>query len=102
MVLGAPLTFNMINKWAMGVSDTLALGVLNELLGVGIPIFSAPCAKDALRKHPAYGANVRTLTASGVHFLNSERLTSRLGNGLVTFDWPAVVGVLDAALYPGL
>lgn len=26
----APATFNTINKWAYGISDTLALGLLNE------------------------------------------------------------------------
>jgi phosphopantothenoylcysteine decarboxylase len=31
-VLAAPLTFNTINKWAAGISDTFALGLLNELL----------------------------------------------------------------------
>jgi hypothetical protein len=28
----APATFNTINKWAAGISDTLALGLLNEAL----------------------------------------------------------------------
>jgi hypothetical protein len=29
-VLAAPLTFNTINKWAAGISDTLALGLLSS------------------------------------------------------------------------
>jgi hypothetical protein len=29
----APATFNTINKWANGISGTLALGLLNEALG---------------------------------------------------------------------
>ena len=31
----APATFNTINKLAAGISDTLALGLLNEAVGVG-------------------------------------------------------------------
>jgi hypothetical protein len=34
----APATFNTINKWAAGISDTLALGLLNEAIGLGLPI----------------------------------------------------------------
>jgi flavoprotein len=33
----APATFNTINKWAQGISDTLALGLLNEATGLGLP-----------------------------------------------------------------
>ncbi|MQA08420.1 MAG: hypothetical protein GEU98_07665 [Pseudonocardiaceae bacterium] len=53
-VLAAPLTFNTLNKWAGGHNDTLALGLLNELMGEGVPIVAAPCAKMVLRGHPAY------------------------------------------------
>jgi phosphopantothenoylcysteine synthetase/decarboxylase len=31
----APATFNTINKWAAGIADTLALGVLCEAYGLG-------------------------------------------------------------------
>ncbi|WP_432932902.1 flavoprotein [Microbispora sp. CA-135349] len=31
-----PATFNTTNKWAQGISDTLALGLLNEALGLGL------------------------------------------------------------------
>jgi hypothetical protein len=33
-----PATFNTINKWAAAISDTLALGLLNEATGLGRPI----------------------------------------------------------------
>jgi Flavoprotein len=33
-VLASPLTFNSLCKWAAGISDTLALGILNESLGL--------------------------------------------------------------------
>ena len=34
----APATYNTINKWAQGISDTYALGVLAETTGLGLPI----------------------------------------------------------------
>ncbi|MEU4893747.1 flavoprotein [Streptomyces sp. NPDC044780] len=33
----APATFNTINKWAAGTSDTLAVGILREAYGLGVP-----------------------------------------------------------------
>lgn len=38
----APATFNTINKLAAGISDTLALGLLNEAVGAGQPIIAVP------------------------------------------------------------
>jgi hypothetical protein len=37
----APTSFNTINIWAHGISDTLALGLLNEATGLGLPIVAA-------------------------------------------------------------
>jgi phosphopantothenoylcysteine synthetase/decarboxylase len=89
-VLAAPLTFNTINKWAYGINDTVALGLLNELLGSEVPIVAAPCVKAVLRAHPAYAANVRLLEGAGVQFL-SDSSTARGDDGLAAFDWPTVV-----------
>ena len=52
-VLAAPLTFNSLNKWASGHSDTLALGLLNKAIGLQQVVVAAPCIKTALRRHPA-------------------------------------------------
>ena len=41
----APATFNTINKLAHGISDTLALGLLNEAIGLGLPIIAVPWPK---------------------------------------------------------
>jgi hypothetical protein len=30
------------HKWAHGSSDTLALGILNEAIGLGLPIVAVP------------------------------------------------------------
>jgi phosphopantothenoylcysteine decarboxylase len=90
-ILAAPLTFNTINKWAAGISDTLALGLLNELLVDSPLIVAVPCAKAALRAHPAYFASVQLLEKSSVHFLDQDRISSRDADGLVVFDWAAIL-----------
>jgi Flavoprotein len=59
----APATFNTINtinKWANGISDTLALGLLNEGLAAGQPIAAVPNPNITLAKHPAFVKEDRT------------------------------------------
>ena len=71
-VVAAPITFNSLNKWAAGSSDMLALGVLNEMLGTGVPIVAAPCAESVLRQHPAYEPSLIRLRGAGVNILDPE------------------------------
>jgi phosphopantothenoylcysteine synthetase/decarboxylase len=61
-----PATFNVINKWALGINDTLALGLLNEALGTGIPVCMFPNVKGPLRAHPSYQSNIEILRKAGV------------------------------------
>lgn len=96
-VLAAPLTFNSINKWASGTSDTLALGVLNEMLGAGVPIIAAPCVKPVLRKHPAYTESIARLANTGVTLLDPDTITTRADDGLAAFDWPLILAALHDA-----
>jgi phosphopantothenoylcysteine decarboxylase len=65
-----PATFTTINKWAAGISDTLALGLINEAIGLGIPIVTVPVVNDALAAHPAWAASVATLRGAGVTVLD--------------------------------
>jgi hypothetical protein len=41
-IVVAPATFNTINKWAAGISDTLALGLLTEAIGKRLPVVALP------------------------------------------------------------
>lgn len=93
-VLAAPMTFNTINKVAGGISDTLAASLLNELLGVGLPMVFAPCVKQSLRQHPAYKTNVALLDNCGVRFMDPEVTTSRGPDGLAVFNWKTIVSSL--------
>ncbi|MGI5232530.1 flavoprotein [Actinoallomurus sp. CA-142502] len=72
-MLVAPLTFNTLNKWAAGISDTLALGLINEAIGKRIPIITVPYINDALAAHPAVAPNIGSLRAAGVTVLDGDR-----------------------------
>lgn len=68
-VIVAPATFNTINKWAAGITDTFAVGLLCELTGFGVPIVAVPLLKDALARHVAFGRNLEVLRSMGVRVL---------------------------------
>jgi hypothetical protein len=68
-VIVAPATFNTINKWACGIADTFAVGLLCELMGFNVPIVAVPLLKDALAHHVAFGANLDILRSMGVRVL---------------------------------
>ena len=72
-VLVAPATFNTINKCALGVNDSLALGLMNEALGTrGLPIAMVPWVNATLARHPAYEPSLRRLQGAGAHILTPE------------------------------
>jgi phosphopantothenoylcysteine synthetase/decarboxylase len=57
----APATVNTINKWAVGISDTLALGLLVEGQGKGLPIVAMPFTNAAMAAHPAFRESIARL-----------------------------------------
>jgi hypothetical protein len=68
-MLIAPATFNMINQWAAGLSETLALGLINEAIGLGIPLVAVPWVNGPLSRHPALAASYDRLRQAGVQVL---------------------------------
>ncbi|MEU6721239.1 flavoprotein [Nonomuraea sp. NPDC046802] len=68
-VIVAPATFNTINKWANGIADTFAVGLLCEVMGFGVPILTVPLLKDALARHLAFQRSLDTLREMGVRVL---------------------------------
>ena len=62
-IVVAPATFNTINKMASGASDTLALGILNEAIGLGLPMVAVPTPNVALARHPERRRHRRAGTA---------------------------------------
>ena len=68
-IIVAPATYNTINKWAHGISDTYALGVLAETTGLGVPIVVLPFVNSALASRAPFRHSVEALRAEGVHIL---------------------------------
>jgi len=69
-VIVVPATFNTLNKLRVGISDTPALGVLNDALGARVPLLAVPMINERLAGHPAWRATVRELQDVGVTFMN--------------------------------
>jgi phosphopantothenoylcysteine synthetase/decarboxylase len=65
----APATFNTINKWAAGISDTLALGLLTEAIGKRLPVVALPFINAAQAEHPAFQRSIEQLRKEGIRLL---------------------------------
>jgi len=99
-IIVAPATFNTINKWAAGISDTLALGLICEAIGMGLPIVVLPYLNAAQAKHPALGDSVERLRGGGVRVLFGPDVLplhrpreGRRGQ----FPWHLTLAALDAS-----
>lgn len=68
-VIVAPATYNTINKWAAGISDTYALNQLAELTGLGAKIVVLPFVNQALAANRVFTRSVEELRQAGVHVL---------------------------------
>lgn len=62
-------SFNTINKWAQGHADNLALGLLTEAVGLGLPLVALPFLNAAQAAHPAFYRSVEELRDMGVTVL---------------------------------
>lgn len=94
-----PATFNTTNRWAHGISDTLALGLLNEALGLGLPIVAVPWPNHALAKHPAFPGSIARLQEWGVRvILDWNRLPGPNSGtpAAVSFPWDDLLEALRA------
>lgn len=68
-IIVAPATYNTINKWANGISDTYALGVLAESIALGVPIVVLPFVNTALASRPPFRRSIENLRSEGVRVL---------------------------------
>ncbi|MGV9313996.1 flavoprotein [Streptomyces sp. NPDC003691] len=90
----APATFNTINKWATGISDTLALGILCEAHGFGIPTAVLPYLNSAQAAHPAYDQSLDRLRRMGVLVGSYEPHQPKTGGGADRFRWEEALELL--------
>jgi phosphopantothenoylcysteine synthetase/decarboxylase len=68
-IIVAPATYNTINKWAQGISDTYALGVLAETTGMNVPTVVLPFVNSALAVRDPFRRSVEQLRREGIHVL---------------------------------
>jgi phosphopantothenoylcysteine synthetase/decarboxylase len=96
----APATVNTITKWAAGIADTLALGLLVEGLGSGLPIVAMPFTNAAMAGHPAFGQSLARLREWGVSVLYGDDVLELHPPGtgeqhLAEFPWQLVLDTLE-------
>lgn len=89
-IVVAPATFNTINKWAAGISDNYALGVLNEAIGLKLRIVVTPYVKPSLAAHPAFAASIEKLATYGVSATENESIR-RTTNTKSDLNWWPVI-----------
>ncbi|MBW5480908.1 flavoprotein [Streptomyces bambusae] len=90
----APATFNTVNKWAAGFADNLALGILCEAPGMGIPTVVMPYVNTALASHRAYQRSLAELREMGVLVGNYEPHRPKSGGGAERYPWEEAIDLL--------
>ncbi|MER6522548.1 flavoprotein [Streptomyces sp. NPDC001553] len=71
-VLFAPVTFNSLNAWALGLTDRFVAGIAAEAIGKDIPVVAMPCTNAALAAHPRFDLSLAELRGAGVEVLHGE------------------------------
>jgi phosphopantothenoylcysteine synthetase/decarboxylase len=89
-IIVAPATYNTINKWAAGISDTYALGLLAEALGLGIPTVALPFVDSALAGRLPFRRSVDELRSEGARILLDTRTD--------VFPWRLGIDEIDGML----
>lgn len=87
-MLAAPTTFNTVNKWAAGITDELALGLISEAIGKGIPLAAIPFLNSAQASHPVFQRNIASLRDWGVRVFHGpgEFDPPEAGTGMLVVD----------------
>jgi phosphopantothenoylcysteine synthetase/decarboxylase len=101
-IIVAPATVNTINKWAAGICDTLALGILVEAIGKKLPVVALPFTNRAHAAHPAFGENVTKLRSWGVTVLLGPDIYPLHDPGtgsryLHLFPWAKTIEAIEAS-----
>jgi phosphopantothenoylcysteine synthetase/decarboxylase len=98
----APATVNTTCKWAAGIADTLALGLLVEGQGKGLPIVALPYTNTAMAAHPAFLEAVARLRGWGIAVLFGPEVITLHPPGtgevhLRDFPWRVTLAALAEA-----
>lgn len=99
-VIVAPATVNTVNKWALGICDTLVLGVLVEGVGKKLPVVALPFTNYAHAAHPAFEDSITKLRSWGVSVLYGPDVYPLHAPGtgsehLDKYPWELTLSTLD-------
>ncbi|WP_225824740.1 flavoprotein [Streptomyces naphthomycinicus] len=94
----APASFNTVNKWAAGISDTLALGVLCEAAGLGVPTAVLPYLNAGQAAHPAYRRSLDELRDMDVLIGSYDPHRPKAGGDAESFRWEEALDLLEPRL----
>lgn len=89
-LVAAPATFNTVNKLRAGINDTLALGLLNEAIGLKLPIILVPWPSIQLSRHPAFEQSIRLLREWGVTVLLDRACLPQATPEPAIFPWESL------------
>ena len=104
-IIIAPATYNTINKWANGISDTYALGILAETTGLAIPTVVLPFVNTALASRPPFQRSIQALRTEGIQILlgpgGIEPHPPRTGGELIdSYPWHLALDEAERLLSP--
>ncbi|MEU2611908.1 flavoprotein [Micromonospora sp. NPDC007271] len=104
-MLVCPATVNTVNKWAVGIADTLALGLLVEAQGLGVPIAAVPYTNSAMAAHPAFRTSLDRLREWGVRVVFGDHVVPLHSPGtgerhLDAFPWGVGLAALRGTPRP--
>lgn len=93
-IIVAPATVNTINKWAAGICDTLALGILVESYGLKLPVVAVPWTSAAHAAHPVFAESLAKLASWGVRVLARPAAADA---DVANFPWEQALAAVAAA-----
>ena len=103
-IIVAAATYNTINKWAHGISDTYALGILAETTGMQVPTVVLPFVNSALAGRAPFLRSVRALRDEGIRILlgpgQVEPHPPHTGSDLIdSYPWELALDEAERLLY---
>jgi phosphopantothenoylcysteine synthetase/decarboxylase len=98
-VIIAPATFNTINKSALGITDTHALGVIAEAIGRQIPVVMVPWVNAPLAARAPFRRALAQLQEEGVRIVLRDDAEAQPfgvdGTDIDAFPWELALDVAE-------
>ncbi len=98
-VVVAPASFNTVNKSALGITDTHALGVIAEAIGRRVPVVMVPWVNEPLAAREPFRRSIAQLRDEGVYvLLRGEHPAEPFGvenSDVGDFPWERALDIAD-------